>query len=103
MSWYIFAYTRAGIDHGAHDELFQFTQARWEANGRPPDFALLGPRRVNTDEGVAILCYLSPAAQKYCSDGFFSVLEPNQVTDIAPNREGLEVAIGAAEALQLFD
>lgn len=103
MPWYIFAFTRAGIDHGEHQRFIRSTETVWDSSGKPPDFALFGTHEAKTPEGLITLYYLSPAANKYCTDGFFAQWQPNQVTETKPSREGLEGTVGAAEALQLLD
>jgi len=102
MPWYIFAFTRAGIDAGEHEKFIRSTRTVWESNGSPAEFALFGTREVEAPEGIVTLYYLSPGAQKYCSDGFLTFWQP-QPTDTKPLREGLKVAVGTAEALQLLD
>ncbi|MGZ8845136.1 MAG: hypothetical protein ACXW3C_01595 [Pyrinomonadaceae bacterium] len=103
MPWYKFAFTRAGIDHDAHKSFIQATETAWDVSGKPADFALFGTHQAQTAEGMVTLYYLSPASQKYLSDGFFMLWKPNQITETKPPREGLEVKVGAAEALQLLD
>ena len=104
MPWYTFAFTRAGLDHGEHENLIQATETVWDSNGKPPDFALFGTHKFKASEGILTLYYLfSPSVPKYCPDGFFIRWQPNEVTERKPSREGLEVMVGAAEALQLLD
>jgi hypothetical protein len=104
MPWYIFAFTRAGVDAGENGKFIRSTRTVWESSGNPADFALFGTHEIKDPDGIDVtLYYLSPAAQKYCSDGFFTRWQPNQITDIKPLREGLKVEVGTAEALQLLD
>ena len=103
MNWYTFAFTRTGINHGEHEKLIQSTRSIWESQNRPADFALFGKHEVQTPEGEVILYYLGPDPQRYCSDGFFTFWQPNQVTHSKPNRVGLEVLVGDADALQLLE
>ena len=102
MAWYEIGFRYEAVERGDHRKLIQGVQSIWETHEKPVDFALFGAHILETPYGTFTVYYLSPAAQKYCSDGFFTFWQVFP-TDRTPPHENLSVIVGDAAALGLLD